>query len=167
MENDADLVRRCLGGDPSAWEALLDRHGTYLRALLRQRAPEAADDLLQEVWTTLLQGALARYDPARPLKPFLAGIALNLCRKHREAARRTTPPSLDLSPGPGEPLDRKEALAAAKRALEALPERERLGFVLVDLEGATYAEAARILGIPEGTVGAILARARETLKKAR
>jgi RNA polymerase sigma-70 factor (ECF subfamily) len=56
-------------------------------------------------------------------------------------------------------------LAALGRALAALPEEQRAVVLLVGLEGFAYAEAAKILGIPVGTVMSRLHRGREQLRR--
>jgi RNA polymerase sigma-70 factor (ECF subfamily) len=54
-------------------------------------------------------------------------------------------------------------IAALRRALQALPEEQREAVGLVLIDGASYREAADILGIPIGTLTSRLARARENL----
>jgi len=56
-------------------------------------------------------------------------------------------------------------LVALQRALTALPEEQRAIVLLVGLEGFSYAEAAKITGVPIGTVMSRLHRGREQLRR--
>ena len=112
-------------------------------------------------------------DPARPLLPYLAAIALGLCRQHlaklareRKGQASLTPLSeADPAQGPFEGLASLETIDHAKAAVEALPPKERLAIALVVTRGLSYAQAGRVLGMAEGSVGALLTRARERLKE--
>ncbi|AQA19384.1 RNA polymerase subunit sigma-70 [Halioglobus japonicus] len=57
----------------------------------------------------------------------------------------------------------EQALDAVSRALEQLPEDQRLALTLVTVEGKSYAEAAEILEVPVGTIMSRIARARKNL----
>lgn len=52
---------------------------------------------------------------------------------------------------------------AVSRALQELPEEQRLALLLVAVDGKTYAEAAEILDVPVGTIMSRIARARKNL----
>jgi RNA polymerase sigma-70 factor (ECF subfamily) len=178
VSRDAALVQACLKGEEGAWAALVDRHGAYLRRLILHRLgriPGADPDaVFQDLWVALLEDGsrrLRRYDPARLLAPYLAAIALNLCRDH---LRQRRPGALageagfdpvDPAVGPASRSDRREEAARGQAALAGLSARERAAFALVELEGLSYAEAGRVLGLAEGSVGSLLTRARERLRK--
>jgi RNA polymerase sigma-70 factor (ECF subfamily) len=70
-------------GDRDAFSALVERHQRRVRACLAARMsdPHEAEDLAQEVFVTAYR-RFAEYDPARPLAPWLRGIALNRLRNH-------------------------------------------------------------------------------------
>ncbi len=61
--------------------------------------------------------------------------------------------------------DGEREIAAVSRALDQLPEEQRLALTLVAVEGKTYAEAAEILEAPIGTIMSRIARARKNLLK--
>jgi RNA polymerase sigma-70 factor, ECF subfamily len=64
----------------------------------------------------------------------------------------------------GEALaERRSTWAAVRRALAQLPEQQRLALILICVDGMSYKETAKILGIPIGTVTSRVARARQTL----
>jgi RNA polymerase sigma-70 factor (ECF subfamily) len=66
--------------------------------------------------------------------------------------------------GPLEQMERSEQLEAARRALNALSDEHKAVLTSCDIEGASYEETARVLGIPTGTVRSRLFRARAFLR---
>ncbi|MGW0708634.1 RNA polymerase sigma factor [Streptomyces sp. NPDC002643] len=119
------------------------------------------------------------HDPGgvRSLRPWLFGIATNVLRNTRRAARRhsaalarlperraereTVPDFADELVGRMEDADR---LAAARVALGKLRKREREVFALCVWSGLSYAAAAEALDVPTSTVRSRLARARQRLR---
>ena len=137
----------------------------YARALLRD--PVAADDLVQ----ACLERALGRFHLWRRgsrLRPWLFTIMHNLhvSDLRRQARRPREIEFSDLSM----PLAQdtmQEVQVEARRAVAALthlPDDQRAAVLLVALEQMTYAEAAEVLGIPQGTVMSRLHRGRERLR---
>jgi RNA polymerase sigma-70 factor (ECF subfamily) len=72
----------------------------------------------------------------------------------------------DPRPGPERHLVGLERLGIVRRALAALPERQRRALLLVSVEGLSVAEASRALGIAEGTVKSSIFRGRLRLARA-
>jgi RNA polymerase sigma-70 factor (ECF subfamily) len=72
---------------------------------------------------------------------------------------------IDVSDGPEEQFDSFELRDALQACVKSLIPDYRLVVVLVDMEGMSYEEAARIANIPVGTVKSRLARARGQLRK--
>ncbi len=147
---------------PDEIEAALPALRRYARALLRDR--DAADDLVQDC----LERALSRRHLWRgegPVRAWLYQILLNLFRDGRR--RRVTLVPLDAAPEEGRPApqDGQLALNEVHRAMGALPEEQRAALLLVAVEGFSLAEAARLLGIAEGTLASRLARARAQLRQ--
>ena len=86
---------------------------------------------------------------------------------------RPRPKKRNANPGPAVPGTTKadsygprELFAVVDAAFSALPDKHRQVVRLVDVDGLTYAEAAELLGIPEGTVMSRLHRARASFRKA-
>ena len=78
---DALLVRQCLRGEPAAIQTLVERFqaevfGLCVR-LMRHR--HDAEDVTQEVFLRIFR-SLRRWDPDRPLRPWIMSIAVNRCR---------------------------------------------------------------------------------------
>ncbi len=174
--SDEELLERSRAGDEAAFTALYDRRqaGLFRFALRMSGSAAVADDVVQEVFMTLI-GAECRYEPARgPLSAFLYGVARNHVRRQLEKAGRLVPLAepegeLELPQPEGLRPDlhlaRLESAAAVRAAILALPEAYREVVVLIELEGLTYVEAAEALQCPMGTVRSRLFRARLALQK--
>lgn len=136
----------------------------YARALTRNA--DLADDLVQDC----LERAIRKrrlWLPTGPLRSWLFRILLNLYRNEiRQSRRRGEHVTLDAMVEPSTPAPQpgRLALAEVARAIDGLPEEQREALLLVVLEGMSYAEAAQILGIPDGTLMSRLSRARAALR---
>jgi RNA polymerase sigma-70 factor (ECF subfamily) len=168
---EADLVRRTLEGDRSAFGTLVERYAAQARRVARAvlQDPDDADDAAQDAFLAALT-KLDRYDPRRPFGPWLLRIVANAAtdRRRRRAVRRTEPLDPALIGGgrrPDAEAERRALGAQVVAALAGLPERRRLAIVLFDVEGYAHAEIAEILGIPEGTVRSEVFHARRRLRE--
>jgi len=143
-------------------EAAIPALRAYARALLRQR--EGADDLVQDT----LEAALARQGQWRgegSVRGWMFRILLNRFRdgRRRGLARPALSVVADLAvPAPQEA---QLALSEVHAGIGRLPEDQRAALLLVALEGMGLAEAAAVLGIPEGTLASRLGRARLALRQ--
>lgn len=145
-------------------EACVPALRRYARALTRD--VDRADDLVQDC----LERAIARrglFRPRGPVRPWLFTILTNLYRNSRRADRRRGDAiDIDAVPEPSIPPPQPGhmALAELARAIDTLPLEQKEALLLVTLEGLPYAEAAKILDIPPGTLMSRLGRARATLR---
>ena len=143
--------------------AEIPRLRRYARALTGRT--ETADDLVQDT----LERALDKWrfwQRERELRPWLFSIMHNL---HVDAHRRTARVDFrddEALPVPAQRAEQDDALELRdlERALGLLPLDQREVLLLVGLEELSYAEVARALGIPAGTVMSRLSRARSRLK---
>src|SRR5580704_13574177 len=87
-ETDGTLIERSCRGRPDAFVEVVRRHEAAVHGFLARRAgPQAAADLLGEVWLRAFAGR-GGYDPAhRDARPWLYGIARNVLRAHWRANR--------------------------------------------------------------------------------
>jgi RNA polymerase sigma-70 factor (ECF subfamily) len=169
---DGTLIERSARGRPDAFVEVVRRHEAAVHAFLARRAgPQAAADLLGEVWLRAFAGR-GGYDPAHSdARPWLYGIARNVLRAHWRAARDAGPaaaPELAADPW-DEVVDRLDSAARARAllaAVRALPAAEREVLLLVAWEELTPAQAAVVLGVPQGTARSRLHRARAALRLA-
>jgi RNA polymerase sigma-70 factor (ECF subfamily) len=138
----------------------------YARALMRSEVD--ADDLVQEcVLRALSKKHLWQKDT--DLRAWLFTILHNQYVNHvRRSARIGAP--MDVSTIdretrqlPGQ--DKRLELRDLDRALTRLPEEQRTALLLIGLEGMDYATAAKVVGVPIGTVRSRLSRGREELRR--
>jgi RNA polymerase sigma-70 factor (ECF subfamily) len=169
--SDADLIAAHAAGDPHAFAELVRRHRDrmWAVALRTLRDPEEAADALQDAFISAFRAA-ASFRAESQVTTWLHRIVVNACldRVRRRQARPTVPLP---ETGPGEPVADGDAMADREtrlvvgEALAALPEEQRVPIVLVDVEGYSVADTAKLLGIAEGTVKSRCARGRAKLAK--
>ena len=148
-------------------------HLDYVWQSLRRLGVAAADleDLAHEVFV-VVHRRLADYDPARPIRPWLFGIAYRVASEHRRrAARRELPASDDAravatDTSPEMRAVKNQAIELAKRALAALDDDARAVFVLAELDGVPVTDVATTLEIPVNTAYTRLRRARIAVAEA-
>jgi RNA polymerase sigma-70 factor, ECF subfamily len=136
-------------------------------ALRRLGIPDAdLEDGVQDVFV-VVHRRLADYEPERPLRPWLFGIAYRIASQRR---RRGDPAALgqdqllglpDASPSPEALLDGEQARRRVHRALDALPLEQKAVMILHDLEGHSAPDVAEALGVPLNTVYSRLRLGRE------
>lgn len=169
---DRALAARVREGDREAYERLVRRYLRPIHALIASFLSEPADveDAAQETFLRALDGIVG-YDPGRPFAPWLYQIARNVARGRleAEAKRRTEPlPERGIEtddPGPEAELDRAEVRRRVDAAADGLPERQRMAFRLLDVEGRSAAEVAEMTGLAPGTVRSHLHHARRKLRE--
>lgn len=143
----------------------------YIYRTLRRlgAAPFQAEDLAQEVFLAL-RSSWAEYDPSRPLRPYLFGIAFRIVsaqqrKKSREVAFGIVE-VIDPAPGPDAVLQTKQMRALVLAALERIPLPRRAVLVMRDLDDIPIDEVARVLSIPLFTAYSRLRKARRELEAA-
>ena len=171
----ARLVNLTLGGDSTAFEQIILRYETRVMTIAARilGTRDDARDVAQEVFLRAFK-YLHRLDVQKPMEPWLVRITVNVCRdvaRTRQRRRDTfvdidPPEAIDDAADPGAAgLSRKEERLVLRRALESLPEKERLAIVLRDIEGLSTAEVASILRSSETTVRSQVSRGRLRLKR--
>jgi len=138
----------------------------YAWALLRDGVD--ADDLVQECLMRAIERPPTRF-PEADVRPWLFTVMHNIWASHRRKAKvRGESATLEDAEIAGatavKPPQHFEAeIRELVRALDALPEDQRTVLLLVCSEGLSYAEVARVLDVPIGTVMSRLSRGRSRL----
>jgi RNA polymerase sigma factor (sigma-70 family) len=148
-------------------EPLIPPLRRYARALLRDQS--TADDLVQDC----LERVISRWHQRRAdgdARTWVFTILHNLAMNRlKQNARRGGHIMLEDADEAilARPATQEDSLRHRdlRKGLAALPEEQRSVLLLVSVEDLTYAETAKVLGIPIGTVMSRLARARERLMK--
>jgi RNA polymerase sigma-70 factor (ECF subfamily) len=160
--------------DMEAYRLLVERYQQrVVNTVFRYTGDGAgAEDLAQEVFIKVFK-ARKTYQPVAKFSTWLFRIATNLClneirnRKHRPNVSLDDNPLLD--PGQddrtGEAAERQELVAAVRRALDALPENQRMAVVLNKYEDRSYEEIGAALGMTVSAVKSLLFRARQAMKE--
>ncbi|MGH9534378.1 MAG: RNA polymerase sigma factor [Terriglobales bacterium] len=184
---DRQLVARCLAGDASAWEAILQAHSRQIYSLCYRFTGRAedADDLSQEVCLRVYRNLGQFRAEQGSLKTWILSLTRNLLIDHyRRRKNDRLTDSLEagvLMAGSGDarPLDPAEASHRAPDAgllrremreqiqagLTRLSPELREAVILRDLEDLEYKEIAALLRIPEGTVKSRINRGRIELAR--
>jgi len=176
-----ELWDRLRHADDQALTELFHRHSdaVYNFAFRRTASWSQAEDVVQATFTAVWRRARAgrvdelTLDSARPLLLVMAGHECgNVLRSSRRQAELRNRIELIDSSGTAEPdhstvtaarIDDERAMSDIRRILDKLPAKQREVVELVVWAECSMAEAARALGVPEGTVKSRLARARGTL----
>jgi RNA polymerase sigma-70 factor, ECF subfamily len=167
---ELDLARRAHRGDVAAFEALVLRFQRPVHRLCwRMLRSSTAEDLAQETFVRAFVH-FDRFDPERPLLPWLLAIARRLCLDvlRRERLMPTTaeiPAVLDTAPGPERQASLDEEVSRVQHALAGLDEGPREAILLFHLEGMSYRDIATALEVPIGTVMTWLHRGRARIKQ--
>lgn len=140
----------------------------YVYRTLERLGARAADveDLAHDVFV-VVHRKLAEYDPARPLKPWLFGIAYRVASDDRRRARHAsevpteTIEVADAAPAADEQIAARQARELVLAALTGLDLDQRAVFVMHDLDGCPAPEIAAALGAPVNTIYSRLRLARE------
>jgi RNA polymerase sigma-70 factor (ECF subfamily) len=169
MATDEQLMMRAARGEMDAFEELVRRHqdtavGVAYRYLGNRTL---AEDIAQEAFLKILDAA-ERYKPTAKFTTYLYGVVWRLCvdtyRKKTSLNWDTRTPRAGDSAAPDERMQREETADRVRQALAQLPPRQRMALVLQHYEGMSYEEIGQALECSPSAVGALLTRARDTLR---
>ena len=167
MDELTSLARAAGRGDRAALARLVRQtQGDVWRLCAHLVGSASADDLAQETYLRAIP-ALRKFRGDAPVRIWLLTIARRTCAaeiasrsKDRQLADRlAATPEAAMGQQPSEP----GAQALVASLLAGLDPDRRAAFVLTQLLGCSYAEAAQICGCPAGTIRSRVARAREDL----
>ncbi|GAB4374022.1 MAG: RNA polymerase sigma factor RpoE [Acidobacteriota bacterium] len=168
---DLVLIERALAGDAEAFGDLVSRYQNMVASVAwRFGTPrDEIEDLVAEVFLKVYR-SLDRYRPEHPFSTWLYRVAQNEAvdrarRRRREAGRADELPETIAAPGQGagRAMLADERARLLRQALAELPAHYREVLALVHFEEMRVEDAARALGIPEGTAKTRLMRGRRAL----
>ncbi len=179
LERDAELMLRVREGDDTSFGLLLARHrGPVVHFLYRmvQNAP-VSEELAQEVFLRVYRSR-ATYEPTAKFTTWLFRIATHLALNWiRDGKHEKRQESLDdeLIEGVERQIASRERtveqellyevkLREVRKAIEALPEKQRAAVLMHKYQELDYAQIARTLGCSDSAVKSLLFRAYETLR---
>ena len=171
MGEDMAIVRQVLGGDVDAFRVLVERHQAGVLRFVGNMIADrhACEDVAQEVFVTAFR-KLASFDPARSrFRTWLLVVArsraVNAIKKKAPAAVAALPERTD-GREPSDGAMWREVGERLDAALAGLPVRQRLAFVLAEIEELPHAEIAQIEGAKIGTIKSRISRAKAALRQA-
>ncbi|MET7471858.1 sigma-70 family RNA polymerase sigma factor [Micromonospora sp. NPDC005686] len=129
--------------------------------------PDSADDLTQETYLRAFR-ALSGFEGRSSVRTWLLGIARRACADHLRTVvrRRRLDARLAAQAATDRPHPDPAGHLGATDLVRRLPAERRSAFVLTQLLGLSYAEAADVEGVPVGTIRSRVARARDELVNA-
>jgi RNA polymerase sigma factor (sigma-70 family) len=165
--SDAELVQQCRGGNPEAWNTLVERFSRYVYAICARGfglGPEDAEDAFQEVFTRVYArlGSL-RDDSA--IRPWIAQMTRRVCLDRIAAASREEPLEEVEAERGAATLDELDDAFAVREALDQLgdPCRELLDRFFARDE--SYRTIGEELEIPPGTIASRISRCLDKLRR--
>lgn len=169
---DKELVKGLNKGDRAAFNALYDRYysGVFKNICKLIHKYEVAEDILQEVFLSLWNNR-SSLDPDQSIGGWLFVVSYHSSLKWLKAnirehklLQRLVEPEPVVSDLPEEDVLRAQ-MTILHAAIEELPKRKKQAFKLCKLEGKTYEEAGRILGVSAMTVQEYVKTSSQTIRK--
>ena len=171
--SDDSLVAGCAAGQNAALGELFDRYNVVIyRFFSRMLGAQSADldELVNETFLNVHRAA-PRFRGHSSVKTWITAIAANVARHHirGESRRRAFLRVFQLQrTDRGEDANRhsehRDLVRRLQLLVSALPYDLRVAFVMCDVEEVPGADAARALGVPEGTLWRRLHEARKVLR---
>jgi RNA polymerase sigma-70 factor (ECF subfamily) len=176
--SEFELFQRSRNGDPEAFRRIVEGHQPFAYAVaFRFLGNEAdAEDAVQESFINVWKH-LADYDPHKKFTTWLYRIVANECLDHiKSRKRQRTAIPVDPVSGdsdsvqaagadPNAALDEKERLQMIEAFVRELPEKQRMVFILRDLQDLSIEETSKILRMSNASVKSNLFHARKFLRE--
>ena len=168
MTEEIRIIRQVLNGNTDSFELLVQKYQVPVVRMIRNITNDGhlCEDIGQEVFFAAYR-KLASFDPARSsFSTWLFMIAknksLNALKRKRHISLAQVPEKADWQ-NPGDNLSQKEVVAELDKALQGLPRRQRMAFVLAEVEELPYEQIAQIEGVKIGTIKSRIHRAKKKL----
>jgi RNA polymerase sigma factor (sigma-70 family) len=172
LQGDAKLIAMARGGNPAAFETIVDRYQGRLLGFCRQMlgSTEDAEDVLQEVFVNAYKAMLADEREIN-LRPWLYRIARNRCLNHLRKPTADAQESMDMVPeveaaSTAEKVHNREEFRQLLVDVKKLPETQRAALLLREMDALSYEEIAAAMETTVPSVKSLLVRARISLAEA-
>jgi RNA polymerase sigma-70 factor (ECF subfamily) len=167
---DAELIRQVAEGNESAFEALVEKYQhPVVNTIYRYISDSTqAEDVAQEVFVKVWQHA-GSFRGKSKFSTWLYKIVVNQCLNYRSRERKNTDaldrPVKDETPEADVSLEAGERQAAVRKAIDELPEKQRIALILSRFDRKSYKEISEIMRCSLSSVESLIFRAKENLKK--
>lgn len=180
--NEQDFILLLRQGNQQAFKQLVEtwQHMVYNTVLSIVQDVQEAEDVSQEVFIQIYQSVHAFRGDAK-LSTWIYRVAITKAldaERKKKAKKRMANLKSWIGIGtdekeavaihfqhPGVLLDKKEQAAMLFKALNKIPENQRIAFTLIKAEGLNYEETAAIMNLTIKAVEALMHRAKDNLKK--
>ena len=163
VSDEERVLRAAIAGDRTALaEFVRDTQDHVWRYCAYLGRGDDVADLVQETYARALR-ALPRFEGRSPVRAWLLAIARHVCADAVRSAQRRRAVEAMCVRREGTQAD-ASAVVGLMLALEALTPDRREAFVLTQVVGLPYADAAEVCCVPVGTIRSRVARAREDLR---
>lgn len=180
---DRKLIDRCLAKEPGAWNDFVDRYlgliyhviGHVAHARSRTLSSEDVEDVAAEILLKIVDddyAVLRKFKGISSLPTYLTVIARRTCvkqlvrRQREEELGHTNAHRASVDDGASGEVEAILTAEEVQRMLDDLPDREAEIIRLYHLKFLNYRQISKRMGIPENSVGPILAKARQRLRAA-
>jgi RNA polymerase sigma-70 factor, ECF subfamily len=180
---DADVMLRVKAGDESAFDYLVQKYRRPMVNFMYRMAHNAAvaEDLAQEVFLRVYRSR-GSYEASAKFTTWLYRIATNLAANHARDTRHERPENMVSLDEPDEDtgttmdvpdsklsveenMVRRERLAAIRKTVQSLPERQRVAVIMHKYQQMDYKQIAEVLKLSESATKSLLFRAYESLRE--
>ena len=161
------LVALCVAGDKAAMQAIYEHCKSSVYGLMvRMVGTQDADDLTQQAFLQMFR-KLGQFNGQSKLETWLFRLSVNEALQYLRKQKRQPTAAFVLEPVTVDDdlLIKSEESRLVEAALGRLEPELRAVFLLKEQQGCSYRDIAESLGIPEGTVGSRLNRARRELRQ--
>lgn len=174
--NEKDLILRIKENDTEAFAVIVEKYKKSIFNICYHYLGNYhdADDASQEVFVKVFK-SINSFRFASSFSTYITRIAINTCndyfKKNKKKEKNiniddeSVPYISDIKNAPEEDYELKERQKIVRTAISRLNKRHRQMIILRDLNGYSYEEIAKTLGISQGTVKSRISRARLALKE--
>lgn len=182
-KTDEELVKATLEGDPHAFEEIVERYQRLVFSIIYHYVGgrDLVEDLAQDVFLKVFR-SLETFDMRGPLKSWISRITANTCldelrRLRRQKVYTFTDLSADdesrieeffeqfTSKGILTESDVPDLFVLLEKLLGRLNDKDKMAFVLREMEGLSYAEVAQAMKTTEVAVRIRISRSKKKLQK--